>query len=615
MLRLHPLCSEYAVLSARHPRVFGSSAPGELVSVQFAGQTVQGKADVEGHWRAEFPALPAGGPHTLTARDSSGEVCARDLLIGDVWLGSGQSNMEWPLSLVKDSDADLADADEPRLRIFMVGKAQDAFGPAATLGGLWLVSTPQAAAAFSAVGYFFGRRFIAGTERPCGIIVSAWGGSAIAPWLPEATLSSRPEYASFLAELAQGRAQPTSADQDQPHQDPGIAPHAAGWSALDLDHSAWTFLPVPGPWQDHGWAFNGAVWFRRTVEIPTAWIGHALELHLGTVDDCDLTFVNGVFIGGIGNETPNWWSTPRNHVIPAELVTGPTLTLAVRVFDNWGNGGIMGNVRLRPLDSSDHHSLNLTGRWLAKSECELSLRSPSGPAVVPSSLWNAMVHPLLGVGLDGVLWYQGESDVGRARLYSRLLTDLINTWRAAFDAPELPFGIVQLANFQDRVSEPVEALWAELREAQRHVAATIPACGLASAIDAGEADDIHPRYKKIVGQRLALWALRQVQGRTELIYSGPLPAECWPESQGLRVRFIHAVGLRVRGEALRGFTLQDAHGCWHQADLAVIEGDTVFLSADVAPSPVAVRYAWQTNPETTLENAAGLPASPFHLHI
>jgi len=613
MLRLHPICSEHAVISARRPRVFGSTAPEAVVTVQLAGQTAHGNADATGHWRVEFPPLPPGGPHTLIANDATGAVRARDILLGDVWLGSGQSNMESPLSLTKDTDADIAEADEPRLRVFMVGKAQDATGAAATLGGLWVVSTPRDAPAFSAIGYFFGRRLIADTDRPCGIIVSAWGGSAIAPWLSEATLSSRPEYASFRAELAQGRAQPEPAEQGQPHQDPGIAPHAADWAATELDDSAWTPLPVPGQWQDHGWAFNGAVWFRRTVEIPAGWVGRALELHLGVVDDCDTTFVNGVFVGGIGNETPNWWSTPRNHLVPATLVTGTTLTIAVRVFDNWGEGGIMGNVRLRPLDASSAETLNLTGTWRAKSELELPLRSPSGPALMPSSLWNAMIHPLLCASLDGILWYQGESDVGRARLYPRLLTDLITSWRRAFDAPELPFGIVQLANFEERVSEPVEAPWAELREAQRRVAATVPACGLASAIDAGEADDIHPRYKKIVGERLALWALRETHGRTELAYSGPTPAECWTEAAGLRVRFTHAEGLRVRGDALRGFTLQDATGRWHRADTTTISGDTVLVSATSIPDPVAVRYGWQSNPETTLENAAGLPASPFRL--
>ena len=615
MPRLHSLCTEHAVISARRPRVFGNSAPAAAVTVQLAGQTAHATADASGHWRVEFPALPAGGPHTLIASDASGEVRARDILLGDVWLGSGQSNMEWPLSRTKDTDADIAAANEPRLRVFMVGKAQETTGPADTLGGLWIVSTPRDAPAFSAIGYFFGRRLIAGTDRPCGIIVSAWGGSAIAPWLSEETLSSRPEYASFRAELAQGRAQPEPPEQGQPHQDPGIAPHAATWAAPDFDVSAWTPLPVPGLWQNNGWAFNGAVWFRRNVEIPATWVGRALELSLGVVDDCDHTFVNGVFVGGIGNETPNWWSTPRNHLVPAALVTGTTLTIAVRVFDNWGEGGIVGNVRLRPLDASDAETLNLNGTWHAKSELELPLRSPSGPALVPSALWNAMIHPLRDASLDGMLWYQGESDVGRARLYPRLLTDLINSWRHAFDAPELPFGIVQLANFQERVSEPVEAPWAKLREAQRRVAATIPACGLASAIDAGEADDIHPRNKKIVGERLALWALRLNHGCTELAYSGPAPAECWSEAAGLRVRFTHAEGLRVRGDALNGFTLQDATGRWHRADTAAIAGDTVFVHAAAAPAPVAVRYGWQTNPETTLENAASLPASPFHLTV
>lgn len=558
------------------------------------------------------PCRPAA--HALTARDGSATVSARDILLGEVWLGSGQSNMEWSLAFTKDSEADIQAANEPRLRVFTVTKAQQSAGPASTLTGRWQVCTPQEAPSMSAVAYYFGRRMVTETGLPFGLVVSAWGGSCIAPWLPESTLGSRPEYASFLEELRQARIQPTEESEFKPHEDPGIAAQAADWASPDFDDSHWARLNVPGQWQDEGWGFNGAVWYRRTIQIPPDWVGRDMELYLGVVDDFDRTFVNGILIGAMGSETANWWATPRHHKVPAALITSTTLHIAVRVFDIWGNGGILGAVTLSLLDNPDNARIPLTGSWHACAEVKLPLRSPGGPALAPTVLWNAMIHPLIGIGLNGFLWYQGESDVGRARLYQRLLSDLIRAWRQAFDDPALPFGIVQLANHQERRTEPCDDPWAELREAQRLVALHVPDCGLVLAIDAGEAADIHPRYKKTVGERLALWALHQCYGLHRLAYSGPLPAEHWHEQDGIRLRFNHAEGLRVRGDGLRGFELRGADGRWHLA-AASLRNDTVFVQSEVVPDPVAVRYAWQANPETTLENGAGLPAAPFRTDI
>ena len=615
MPTLHPLCTDHAVLSASRPGIQGTAFPGSVITVELAGAKASATTAVDGRWRAEFPSLPPGGPHTLSARDSSGEVNATDILLGEVWLGSGQSNMEWTLAMTKDAEADIASAHEPKLRIFTVTKANHCAGPLTALTGRWQVTNPREASTMGAIAYYFGRKMVSETGLAFGVIVSAWGGSSLAPWLPEAMLHTRPEYGGFVEELAQARAIPVPSEEYTQYEDPGIAAHAANWSSPALNDFDWAQLTVPGKWQDEGWPFNGAVWFRRTVEIPADWVGQDLEIYLGVVDDFDHTFVNGTLVGSMGKETPNWWSTARYHTVPAALVTATTLHLAVRVFDIWGEGGILGNASLRLLNNPNAKPRMLTGRWRAKAELQLPRRFPGGFALAPTALWNAMISPLLGTSLDGILWYQGESDVDRARLYQRLLTDLITTWRAAFDAPELPFGIVQLANFMERKTSPSEDPWAALREAQRLVALHVPACGLALAIDAGEADDIHPRYKKAVGERLALWALRQAHGRTTLPYSGPLPVEVWAEADGLRIRFSHADGLRTRGPSLSGFQLLSPAGEWSWADAATLHGDTVFVRTAAIPAPVAVRYAWQANPETTLENASGLPASPFHLAL
>jgi len=613
MPELHPLYRDHAVISSTRPVIQGKAAPGAEVEVEIAGASARATAAVDGKWRAHLPDLPAGGPHTLIARDASGEARATDVMIGRVWLGSGQSNMEWTLGQIQDGGEVIAAADEPRLRFFTVEKISDPHGPREEARARWIVCSPLEAINFSAIGYHFARRMIAETGTPFGMIISAWGGSAIAPWLPEEVLRSRPEYVPFIEALEQARESHGTPQENKPHTDPGIAAHATSWAAADSDDRQWSLLPVPGTWQSTGWNFNGAVWYRRSVEIPEAWLGRDLELTLGIVDDFDHTYVNGTLIGAIGAETPSWWTTNRVYTIPAHLVTQPLLQIAVRVFDIWGEGGMVGHPQLRPADETNAEPLKLGGLWRAHPELKLPPRSAGGQNLAPSALWNSMIHPLLGASLDGVLWYQGESDTTRAHLYQRLLSDLINAWRDAFNAPALPFGIVQLANYMERKTDPVEDSWAELREAQRRVALHVPACGLALAIDVGEADDIHPRDKKTVGERLAAWALHQAHARHDLVYSGPLPAEVWPDRDGLRVRFVHATGLRSRTGALPGFELADANGQWHYAQTARIEGDTVFAATALAPQPTAIRYAWQANPEVTLENTAGLPASPFRL--
>jgi sialate O-acetylesterase len=614
MISLHPLCGDHAVLSARQPCVLGRAEPGAEVSVSLAGQHRRTTADSAGLWRAEFPALSPGGPHTIVAQDGYGRsATARDVLLGDVWLASGQSNMEWSLALTRDSAADIAAASEPRLRYFTVSRAHSPLAPAAELRGEWRVCSPETAADMSAVAYYFARRLIAGTNVPCGAIVSAWGGSSIDVWLPESALKARPEYATFVERLAQERARPHDPDALLPHCDPGVSEAAATWSEIACDDSAWETLHLPGLWQNAGWACNGAMWFRSKIQLPRSWQGRELELHLGVVDDHDQTFVNGERIGGIGAETPNWWKAQRIHRVPPHLTAHGELLIAIRVFDIWGDGGVLGPIELHAVGFPGATPLALGGLWRARAELELPLRSPNGPQLAPAGLWNGMIAPLTGVSLDGVLWYQGEADVTRAVLYPRLLSDLIAAWRAAFRSRELPFGIVQLAAYLPRKPEPSEDDWAELREAQRLVALHTPRCGLAVAIDAGDADDIHPRHKRPVGERLALWALRERKGAPATGYSGPLPAEAWLEQDSVCVRFAHAQGLRSRETTLSGFELRGADGIWRRAVEAEIRGDTVLVRGAKASAPCAVRYAWQANPEAPLENGDGLPASPFRL--
>jgi len=611
MLTLHPPFRDHAVLQCEKPlTVGGTAAPRASVVAILAGATSSTTADSDGRWSIQLPALAAGGPHELIVKSDGETRRCIDVLLGEVWLCSGQSNMEWTLGMLTGLEADIAEANDPLLRCFTVAR-QPSDQPATTVTGDWHPTTPQNARDFSATAYFFARRLRVATGRPVGVIVSAYGGSTIASWLPQSVLVSRPEYRVFVSGDVVNQTAEDGLARFTPHPYEERDPIARGWESPELDDSSWAPLPVPGYWQDRGFRHNGAVWYRRTVDLPSDWAGLDLVLEIGACDDFDETFVNGTRVGGIGPEAPNAYATRRVYPVSAGLVASGSVVIAVRIFDHWGNGGITGGVQLR-VAAARQKTLFLSGEWKAKVEKALPLRAPVS-GLPPSVLYNGMIHPLVGCGLRGFLWYQGESDAPRAALYRMLLPDLIATWRARWNDPLLPFGIVQLANYQATSPEPMESDWAELRDAQLRAAQTVDHTGLAVAIDAGDAENIHPPQKRPVGERLARWALATVYRQSEIPWSSPLVADHWIEADAIFVRFTHeGNGLRSRhGIPLEGFQIAGADRHWRWAKAFVIQRDIVRVSAADLKNPLAVRYAWQSNPPCTLENSAGLPASPF----
>jgi sialate O-acetylesterase len=379
-------------------------------------------------------------------------------------------------------------------------------------------------------------------------------------------------------------------------------------------------MPLPGMWQARGMAFNGAVWFRRTIDVPESWAGRSLRLDLGAIDDFDTTYFNGTAIGATGIDVPDAWRTQRRYTVPAALVRAGKNLIAVRVFDRGGDGGFAGPVaamRIHP-EGRAAEAIPLAGKWRVVVERSIPLppRENSRPGEMaaheyPSALFNGMIAPLVRVPIRGVLWYQGESDVDRAHLYRAIFSNLIMAWRAAWGIGDFPFLFVQLANWLARKTEPADDAWAELREAQA-LALRLPATGMVVAADVGDEADIHPREKRTVGERLALAALAIAYARA-MPYSGPIYAGHAVEQGAMRIRFNHAeAGLRVRGGgALAGFAIAGADRNFRWATEARIDGATVVVRhADIA-APVAVRYAWEANPLLTLENGVGLPAAPF----
>lgn len=607
MLTLHSLLQDHAVVQAGRPiRISGRSRPGATVEIRLAGAAQQAAADAAGAWACEFPARLAGVSFDLDVICDGEHLACCDLITGEVWICAGQSNMDCPLSMTKGTEADIAQADDPFIRCFTVPQV-GTIAPAASVKGHWERVHPGNAGAVSAAAWYFASALRSALDAPVGVVVAAWGGSSILTWIPAEAFTHRREN-DIYARTAVGEC---VSDGDAPH--PFVPRTAAsdGWEHPDFDDRDWDTLLVPGYWQEQRWWISGAVWYRTRVPLPEHWRGRALTLDFGPVDDFDDTYANGVRIGGLGEETSEAFLKPRHYRVPPELTRADSLTLAVRVFDRGWVGGILGAGYLRPEDDPSEW-LALPMAWRVRPELPLPMRTPQG-MITPGEKYNGMIHPLTGYPIRGFLWYQGEADTTRAQRYRRLLPDFIASWRRVWGQPAAPFGVVQIASFTATKPEPVEDDWAELRDAQWLAAQTVPGVGLVSALDLGEADDIHPRHKRPVGERLAAWALADVYRTGELPWSHPYLAEALPMDDRIRLRFARVSGaLRTRdGGPARGFQIAGSDRRWVWANITLTGPDTVEAHHPRGLRPVAVRYAWQCNPDVNVTDARDLPVLPF----
>jgi sialate O-acetylesterase len=630
-VRLPALVGSHMVLQRDVPaRVWGWAAPGETVTVALAdGLPARATTGADGKWTVDLPARPAGGPFTMRIAGVSKTLTLDDVWSGEVWVASGQSNMEWPLrQATGGSEAARAGCDG--LRLFTVAKATS-LAPREDVSGQWLACDAPSAEAFSAVAFYFGQAVHRATSVKVGLVHTSWGGTPAEAWTSRGALenepSLRPLVAGFDAALrdpagrAAYQAKLEAWEKANYPQDESNEGAKQGWQRPEADTSAWSKMDLPQPWEKAGLAIDGAVWFRRTVEIPADWAGHDLVLSLGAIDDFDTTYVAGEEIGHTGVETPAYYSVPRKYTIPGRLVRPGRTVVAVRVFDHYGNGGFTGaaaELRLARKDG-EGAALPLGGAWDYRVERRVEPRVPdyaSQPRYPtpddpnsPTVLYGAMIAPVTPLAIRGAVWYQGESNANGAYQYRTLFPTMIRDWRRAWGRGDFPFLFVQLANFMVRAKEPGESAWAELREAQARTLA-VPHTGMAVAIDIGEADDIHPKDKKDVGERLARWALADTYGKP-VEKSGPLYASSAVEGAAIRVRFTHAAGLSTSdGQAPRAFAIAGADRKWRWAD-GRIDGETVVVSAPDVQQPAAVRYGWADNPDATLRNGDGLPVSPF----
>jgi sialate O-acetylesterase len=597
-------------------------APGKIP----AAHTIAGP---DGAWRLTCPELPSGGPYKLHVHGSSDKVID-DVDVGDVWLASGQSNMEFTLSQDRDASAAILAARNPAIRVVKIPRVASQ-SPLDRVEAEWQISKPENAGAFTAVGYYFAREIQQSTGVPIGIIDSTWGGTRVEAWTSREGL--RPVMPSVDDELGRlvtnandlarlrTKYNARVRDWEKTHfpQDTGIAETARTWKDADFDDHAWDTIPIPGSMQAHGFKANGAAWFRDVVDLPAAWAGHDLVLSVGAADDYDDTFFNGELAGRTREDTPDSYRVLRHYTVPGRFVHAGKNTIAVRVFDHYGDGGLMGPAAELNVESSAQpdRPISLAGSWRWKVEREIprvpgsvyasSPQPPPGLAMPNSAtaLFNGMIAPLIPYGLRGFIWYQGEANVGAHASYRDRFTAMIRDWRARWGEGTLPFYFVQLASFTESGD------WPFLREAQTGTLSE-PDTGMAVIYDIGNEHNIHPTDKSDVGHRLALLARVHTYGEHKLVAGGPTLRAVEIHDGNAVVHWNSATGLRTRDGAkdVKGFALAGADGVYHPAN-ARIDHDTVVVTSPDVPAPRTVHYGWADYMVVNLENGDGLPAAPF----
>ncbi|MFA6702109.1 MAG: sialate O-acetylesterase [Dysgonamonadaceae bacterium] len=610
--------------------IWGKATPGSTVKIvpSWNGKEYNATVDANGKWVAKLQTPSAGGPFKVTVTNNKTTKTFQNVMIGEVWICSGQSNMEMPLAgwgKVKDYEKEIAEAMYPNIRLLQVQKATSPYplDDVKVDGGSWQECSPATIALFSATAYFFGRDLHKNLNVPIGLINTSWGGTIAEAWTSKESLMNMPyfnnaveAYSSLPKDVETRKAsilkKQEEWNKDAMAKDFGFENSVPVASKLNYNDNEWMSAKLPGAWETNGLPdFDGVVWFRKVIDIPAQWTNKELSLSLGTIDDSDITYFNGVEIGRTDGH-----NVPRKYIVPKSLVKKGKAVIVIRAFDTASTGGVLGepaDFYISPKNNTAA-TINLDGDWKYKSSVNIKdlgtfPRLENENPNVPTALFNAMMAPLIPYKIKGAIWYQGESNADRAYQYRTLFPLMINDWRTKWGY-DFSFYFVQLANFMAVNEKPIESTWAELREAQLQTL-NLENTGMATIIDIGDANDIHPKNKQDVGIRLALEA-RKNDYKQDITSSGPLYHYYKLEGDKIRIYFKpDGSKLKVNsGAALKGFSIAGPDKKFYWAD-AVIDGNQIVVSSPEVAFPVAVRYAWANNPICNLSNTEGLPASPF----
>ncbi len=624
-VRLSKAFSDNMVLQRQLPiKIWGWADAKEKVTLQLGKSKAKVQPGKNGYWLATLPPMEAGGPYSLTVQGKN-SLLLSNILIGEVWLAGGQSNMEWKLgNNINNHLQEILDANYPQIRVLNVDN-KTAFTPLPDIESKgWKVCSPGTAGDFSAVAYFFARHLWNKFKVPVGIIQSEWGGTPAEAWTSVEALATMPDFAGDLEEVKKWVKDPLSSIKDSPEAklkySEAIAQHDLGlqeaenarWYQPNINESDWKPIQVPGLFDSEVYpGFDGLVWYRKTIELPAQTEGLEGSITLGKIDDADSVWVNGVIVGGLFN--PRWG---RRYVLPKGIIRSGKNTIAVRVHDSGGEGGFI-STNADVYLSVGSGNFPLAGEWLSKPSAQQNLLHPPPTPILfhytATCLYNAMLKPIVPFGIKGAIWYQGESNAAKAWQYRTLFPLMINDWRKQWNQGDFPFLFVQLANFRKADSEPTESEWAELREAQTQTL-SLPNTGMANIIDIGEAGDIHPKNKQDVGFRLGLQAQRVAYGDKNVVADGPTFKNARRDGNSMRILFDHiGSGLMLNDKYgyVKGFAVAGEDGKYYYAS-GKLDGNEVVLQTSKVPEPKYVRYAWANNPDdANLYNKEGLPAGPF----
>ena len=596
-------------------KIWGWSAPNEKVKITFNKKDFKTKADANGNWSLFLPAMKAGGPYTMNI-DASNHISLKEILIGDVWICAGQSNMVHQMNLHSIRYADeIANANYPQIRQFWVANITNLQGPQKDLPfGNWKSANPQDVLDFSAVAYFFAKALYEKYHVPIGLINASWGGVPIEAMMSEDAFKDFPNIlntveknkdTAYINGLSR-RGFPGGTRPQQP-QDKGMTEK---WFDPSYTPKEWRRINIPGYWEDQGVKdLDGVVWYRKEIDVPASIANNPAKVFLGRIVDADVLYINGKQVGNTTYMYPQ-----RRYSIPVGTLKPGKNLFVIRVTNNSGKGGFVPDKPYQLFAGND--TVDLKGYWEYKvGLVNQPFRGFGGGGIAaqnqPTGLYNSMIAPLINYSVKGFTWYQGESNTSRSDEYAKLQPAMINDWRMKWNEPNAPFLYVQLPGFMDYNYLPTESQWAQLREAQLKTL-SVPNTGMAVAIDLGEWNDIHPDRKKPVGDRLALAAEKIAYGEN-IVYSGPIYQSQQIDGNKITLSFTNVgSGLITNdGEELSEFAIAgaDKKFVWAKAK---IEGDKIIVWSDAVSNPKYVRYAWADDPvNPNLFNKEGLPASPF----
>lgn len=612
-LRLPAIFGDNMILQRDNPiKLWGWAEKNETIHVQFMQQNLNTKADKNGQWKLTLAPTSHGGPYRLKINGRKEQILLKNILVGEVWLASGQSNMEWIVKNSNNATGEIRQANYPNIRAFNVEKNMSDV-PKLDLNGKWEICSPATVGDFSAVGYFFALKLYQELGIPVGIINSSWGGTGVETWTSGNSFNKLPaHYNAPYKQASTGDLKSFMSENELKKQayqqalanDPGIAEK---WYENNTDLSTWGKMNVPQLWEPKLDNIDGIVWFKRSIHLPKGSASKSASIHLGTIDDNDICWINGVKVG----ETKGY-TIPRSYNIPKTVLKDGENIITLKIMDTGGGGGFYGNPAQLYLEIEGEKS-PLDGEWNYKEAITTKQHGYKevSPNMFPSLLFNAMINPIIPYTIRGVIWYQGEHNAGQAYDYRTLFPNLIQDWRSLWKF-DFPFYWVQLANYMAKDKTPEDSDWAKLRDAQTRTLRLVHT-GQAVITDIGEADDIHPRNKQEVGRRLALIALAKDYGKKELVYSGPMFKSMVKEGNKLVISFdATGGGLVVDNKYgyVEGFAIAgaDKKFVWAKAH---IEGNKLIVYADQVLNPEFVRYAWSNNPDVNLFNKEGLPAVPF----